>query len=54
MAVLNNTLVNGILRLNGDLLASGLIDVSGGTLKSRIINLPTAAGGSTYGAGTDG
>lgn len=39
---------------SGNLTLNGVTDVSGGTLKLRTINAPTASGGSTYGPGTSG
>ena len=39
---------------SGNLTLNGVTDVSGGTLKLRTINAPTASGGTTYGPGTSG
>ena len=46
MGKLKDTIINGLLRVNGS--------IFGDLIQARVVNAPTAAGGTTYGPGTNG
>lgn len=54
MAILNNTIINGSLRVNNAAYFNDLVDVTAGTLKLLIVQAPTTSGGSTYSVGSSG
>lgn len=46
MGKLKDTIINGLLRVNGG--------IFGDLIQARVVNAPTTAGGTTYGPGTNG